>query len=49
MDDYDSYKRYTNTKCPCGCPSHCGHSCLDCDNCTDCECKTCKEQNGLFN
>lgn len=42
MDDYESYKRYTHSgNCKCGCPAHCGHSCLECDNCSDCECEDC--------
>jgi hypothetical protein len=28
-------------KCACGCVSHCGHSCTDCENCPDCECVKC--------
>ena len=41
MDDYDSYKRYSD-KCTCGCYKHCGSSCMtdDCE-CTDCECVKC--------
>jgi hypothetical protein len=48
MDDYNSYKRYTNAKkCKCGCHAHCGHSCMtdDCD-CTDCECESCLDGRG---
>jgi len=41
MDDYENYKRYTQMKCLCGCPAHCGHSCQDCENCPDCECEIC--------
>ena len=29
------------TKCKCGCLSHCGHSCTECDGCTECECSEC--------
>ena len=43
MDDFENYKRYT-FKCKCSCPQHCGHSCLDCDYCSDCECETCINQ-----
>lgn len=41
MDDYESYKRFTAVKCPCGCKQHCGHSCQDCEYCPDCECVEC--------
>ena len=30
-------------KCVCGCERHCGHSCQDCENCPDCECKLCQQ------
>jgi hypothetical protein len=43
MDDYDSYKRFTAFKCKCRCLAHCGHSCQDCENCPDYECKECLE------
>lgn len=45
-DDYESYQRYVSKKCPCGCLAHCGHSCLDCDNCSDCECQDCIKGQG---
>ena len=36
---------YIKMKCTCGCPAHCGNSCMeeDCD-CTECNCKTCQLQ-----
>jgi hypothetical protein len=38
MDNIDLDK----TKCQdCGCTAHCGHSCLECDTCTECSCKDC--------
>lgn len=53
IKDSQNYKRY-EFKCRCSCKQHCGHSCLDCDYCTECECENCKSAeagkvtNGLF-
>lgn len=43
-----SYVIYRPKKpfCRCGCTAHCDHSCLDCDNCTECECPKCDEGKG---
>lgn len=41
MDDFQNYKRYTY-KCKCSCEQHCGHSCLKCDYCSECECEDCQ-------
>ncbi len=43
MDDYNSYKRYTNRNCKCRCEAHCGNSCQDCEYCPDCECNLCQQ------
>lgn len=43
--DFESYKRFIR-HCKCGCEMHCGHSCLDCDYCTECECEYCTEGKG---
>ena len=40
MDNYQEYKRFTS-RCKCDCKPHCGHSCLTCDSCTECECDEC--------
>ena len=43
MDDYETYKRYSNLNCKClvcSCKHHCGASCR-CDTCPDCECEHC--------
>lgn len=46
MDEYGSYVKYINTLCRCGDQKHCGQSCLECDNCTECECSDCKQSQG---
>lgn len=44
IDDYEAYMRLKSS-CPCGCGSHCGHSCMtdDCD-CTECGCVKCQDE-----
>lgn len=37
----ESYKKLDN-KCRCGCGPHCGHGCLDCDYCSECDCPECR-------
>jgi hypothetical protein len=37
----DTYKRL-RANCPCHCLPHCGHSCLNCDYCTECGCEECR-------
>lgn len=44
IDDIEAYQRL-RPSCPCGCGSHCGHSCMtdDCD-CTECGCPSCMDE-----
>lgn len=44
-NDFENYKRYVRN-CRCGCEMHCGHSCQDCDYCTECECEYCRDGQG---
>jgi hypothetical protein len=41
IDDFGAYKRLT-ANCKCHCLPHCGHSCQNCDYCTECECEECR-------
>lgn len=43
QEGIELYKRL-KTNCSCGCASHCGHSCLECDSCTECDCPECRAE-----